>query len=164
MAAGDFLQRQGTAVTWRDSGGDAALTFASLANGAGRKGVSADFGATFPVWVRVELFCQFGTAPTAGNPVSVYWASSYDNSNWDGALASADAAASDTDIHKQLHFVGVLPVDNQNTGRQQTSWVFRLPARYGFPVVYNGSGQSFTATASHHGINVVPLIDQYQSS
>lgn len=142
------------------------MTFASLANNTGRKGASLDLATintTMPGWARLELFFQLAVAPTAGNLILVYWASSYDNTNWDGNLANADGAASDTDVHQQLLFVGALPVDNVTT-RQQMSWLFRVPARYGFPVIYNTSGQAFTATEANHGINLTPLIDQYQTT
>jgi len=168
MAAGDFLIRQGVNVAWRASGGDAALTLTSLANNTGRKGVAFDFGSQFTGGVftdivRIELFCAFATAPTAGAAVRVFWASSRDNTNWDGALTNADEASSDLDVISQLHFVGALLVNDATTS-QRSSWIFRLPARYGFPLVYNAAGQAFSATAADHGINVTPLITQYQLS
>jgi hypothetical protein len=168
MAAGDFLVRQGTNIAWRASGGDVALTLTSLANNAGRKGVAFDFGSqfagnVFPDVVRVELFCTFATAPTAGNAVRVFWASSRDNTVWDGALTNADEAFSDLDVIVQLHFVGALLV-NDVTTTQRASWLYRPPARYGFPLVYNAAGQNFNATAADHGLNVTPIITQYQLS
>lgn len=162
MSEGDFLQKQGTTVSWLGSGGDETLTFASLADNAGRKGTSHDWGAIFPVRVFVELKIQFGAGPTAGLPVSVYYAASTDGTNFDGALADADAACSDLAILSQLHYVGVLGSDDQGSGAQRSSWLFALPSRYGFFVVYNDSGQALSATETHHGLYVTPMIDQYQ--
>lgn len=42
-----FAVAPGTAKTWINTGGTAALTLTSLANAAGREGVSIDLGATF---------------------------------------------------------------------------------------------------------------------
>lgn len=156
-----ILQEQGTARVWAASGGDEVMTLTSLANSAGRKGDGHDWGATFCARVIVELEMAFGTNPTAGNVVEVYWCSSRDNSQFDGNLAAGDAAASDTDVHKQLHWVGNLVCDNVTTVQRQ-SWLFYLPGRYGFPVVYNRSGQTSSSTAGDNTLTIVPLIDEIQ--
>jgi hypothetical protein len=128
-----------------------------MANNVGRKGDVHDFGATFPKLVRVSLRTQFGTGPTAGNVVEVAWASSHDNSNFDTQTAAGDGAFSDADLFEQLHKVGMLPADN-TTSQQAKSWVFYLPARYGYPVVLNRSGQALGSTAGNHVLTVTPLI------
>lgn len=157
-----ILQVQGTTKTWLNTGGDETLTLTSVGNSAGRKGTSCDWGASFPQRLRVQLKTSCGSSPTAGNTIEVWWASSYDGSVFDGNLADADAAASDTDVIAQLHFVGALPVDNVTT-IQYGSWVFMNPSRYGFPVVFNRSGQTLGSTASDHGIYITPLIDEIQA-
>jgi hypothetical protein len=155
----DLLQKQGTTVTWQASDGTYVLTLTSLATAAGRKGAGHDFGATFPLRARIALKTLFASAPTAGLPVEVYWSSSHDNTDFDAGTAAGDAAMSDTDLLRQLTFVGVLPADN-TTNSQQASWVFDIPARYGYPVVFNASGQALSSTAGDHVLSLTPLIDE----
>ena len=152
----DILQKQDTSLVW-DNGAGYDLTLASLANAAGRQGEKHDFGALFPQYARFELLLDFNVAPTAGLTVEVYWASSIDNTNFDGECTGADAAYSTIADLARLHFVGALAASN-DTDPQHASWVFFLPARYGAPVVYNRSGQALTATEADQILTVTPLI------
>ncbi|MGH8106467.1 MAG: hypothetical protein ACREO2_09110 [Arenimonas sp.] len=159
--ANQILQKQLTAVTWKTSGGTQTITLTSLGAAAGRKGVTNDFGATFAARCVVELLTKFGSAPAAGATVEVYWCSSRDNSAFDAGQSSADAAFTDTDLNKQLHWIGSLIADN-TTSAQQQSWMFYLPGRYGFPVIYNATGQALSGTAADHVLTVTPLADEVQ--
>lgn len=150
-------QTQGTPVVWTSAGGDEALTLTSLADGAGRMGDEHDFGATFPIWVRIELEVDFNVAPTAGNVVNVYWASSDDGTDYDAECTGSDAAFATLADCQRLRFVGSLVVSN-NIDEQRASWTFALPARYGVPVVWNASGQVLTATGTDQILTVTPLV------
>jgi len=157
----DILGTQGTTVTWTSSGGDEVLTLTSLADGNGRAGEEHDFTATFPERVRIELEVDFNAAPTAGNTVDVYWASSDDGTDYDGECTGSDAAYNSEDDMRRLHYVGSLAASN-DTDPQRASWVFFLPARYGLPVVSNQSGQALTATGTDQIVTVTPLVSQIQ--
>lgn len=150
-------QTQGTTITWTSSGGDKVLTLTSLATATGRMGASNDFGATFPERVRVELTVDFNVAPTAGNVINVYWSSSQGGTNFDGECTGSDAAYSNTNDLRRLHWVGALSASN-DTDLQRASWVFFLPARYGLPVVFNNSGQALTNVGTDQTVKVTPLI------
>ena len=68
MALPDYLRVQsGTVKTWKSSGGDAAITLASLANGSYRQGAKLDLGATRAEWYDVYLDIEMAATPTAGN-------------------------------------------------------------------------------------------------
>lgn len=159
--ANKIYQTLEAAVTWINSGGTHVLTLTSLANSAGRKGDGHDFGASHPGRVVVELKTSFGTGPTAGNVIEVYWCSSRDNSLFDGNQSAGDGTLSDTDVNKQLHWIGNLVADNVTTIQVQ-SWVFYLPGRYGFPVIYNRSGQALGATAGDHKLSLYGYPDEIQ--
>jgi hypothetical protein len=159
--ASEQLQKQGTAINWLNTGGDHALTLTSLANNNGRKGVVHDFGATIPRRCRWIYKTDHNVAPTAGLVQEIYWSSSSDNTDFDGTLSSADAAMNDTNTLNKLYYVGTLYCEN-NTTSQIASGVFELPARYGFPVIFNRSGQALSGTASDHRFQLVPLIDEAQ--
>lgn len=157
----EILRKQGTAISWQASGGDETLILTSLANGAGRKGDSHDWGAAFPPRIIIELETVFGVAPTAGNALEIYWSSSRDNSNFDGGITQGDGVFSDEDALRQCHLIGVFPADD-DTNTQIVSWVLDLPGRYGFPVVFNNSGQALSGTAGDHDLRMTPLIDEIQ--
>jgi len=159
--ANEILQKQAADVVWTSSGGDETLTLTSLADGNGRAGDEHDFGATFAQRVRVSLEVDFNVAPTAGEVVEVYWASSHDGTDYDGECTGSDAAYNLEDDAKRLHFVGVLVASN-DTDPQRASWVFFLPARYGLPVVMNQSGQALTSTGTDQVLTVTPLVDEVQ--
>jgi len=150
-------QTQGTDVVWTSAGGDEVLTLTSLATGDGRMGDGHDFTATFPELVRIELLLDFNAAPTAGLVVDVYWSSSIDGTNYDGECTGADAAYNAEPDMMRLHYVGSLAASN-DTDPQRASWLFRLPARYGLPVVSNQSGQALTAVGTDQVLTVTPLI------
>lgn len=157
----NILQVQLTDITWTSSGGDEALTLTSLANGNGRAGDEHDFGVTFAQRVRISLEVDFNVAPTAGQVMQVFWASSHDGTSYDGEATGSDAAYNSEDDARRLHPVGTLSASN-DTDPQRASWVFFLPARYGLPVVFNQSGQALTATGTDQKVIVTPLVDQVQ--
>lgn len=157
-----ILVKYGTITLWAASGGDALLTLTSLANGAGRIGAQVDLGATRAGRYRFQIECRFGTAPTAGNAVELYLATSDDNTFREGNLGSTDAAVSDGDLRGQLTFVGILAVDNQNTAAQIRTFEIECGARYISPVVWNAAGQAFSSTASHHNVRMWPVITEAQ--
>jgi len=159
--ANEILQKQGPDVTWTSSGGDETLTLTSLADGNGRAGDEHDFGSTHASRVRVSMELDFNVAPTAGEVVDLYWASSHDGTDYDGECTGSDAAYNDEDDMKRLHWIGSFVCTN-DTDPQRQSWVFFLPARYGLPVVSNQSGQALTATGTNQKVIVTPLIDEVQ--
>jgi hypothetical protein len=163
MAAGDILTKQGSSIVFAASGGNVLITLTSLAATAGRKSDAVDLSSTFGPRYRVQLETKFGTAPTAGKPVEIYWASGYDTGSYDGGVTAGDATFTDTDLNRQLFLIGVAYADN-STNAQQQSWVFYPPSRYGVLVVYNGGDQALSSTAGDHAITLTQLIDQYQSS
>ncbi|GAF93447.1 unnamed protein product, partial [marine sediment metagenome] len=102
--ANEILQKQGTSLVWTSSAGDYVITLTSLANGEGRMGAAHDFTATFPTRVRIMLDVDFNAAPTAGEVVNVYWASSHDGTDYDGEVTGSDAAFDSEDDAGRLDY------------------------------------------------------------
>lgn len=148
---------QGTSVVWTSSGGTKVITLTSLADDGGRAGASHDFGADFPTRCIVTLELDFNVAPTAGERVDLFWASSIDGTNFDAEVTTADEAFTEAN-NVRLKLIGSLICTN-DTDPQRTSWLFYLPARYGKPVIVNKSGQALTATGTDQKITVTPLTD-----
>jgi hypothetical protein len=159
--ANEILQKQGTSLTWKTSGGTYTYTLTSLANAASRKGPVHDFGATFPVRARWQLKTDFNAAPTAGALMYIYWVSSMDGSVFDAQLTSGDAAGPALAQAAHLTMIGSFVCENTTTSQIQ-SGTFEIPARYGFPVIYNASGQALSGTAGDHEFKITPLIDELQ--
>lgn len=151
-----FYQTQGTSIVWTSSGGDEVLTLTSLADAAGRAGDEHDFGANHPEMVNVTVVLDPNAAPTAGLFFIICWAASIDGTNYDGECTGSDAAYSSEPDLRRLHHVGTLICTN-DTDPQRASWAFRLPARYGLPVIFNKSGQVLTATGTDQIVTVTPL-------
>ena len=158
--------KQGTAVVWKASGGDKAITLASLADGAGRCGEKADLGAVFAPRYAMAAEINLDAAPTAGNCIEVYWAASHDNATFPAGATGTDAAykaGEEDEWKKQLMLVGCLVVTADADAVVQTQvFVFSPPARYGCPVVINKAGQALEGDNDDHQITLTPLIDEVQ--
>lgn len=145
-----FRQQTGTVKTWKSSGGDAAITLASLANGSYREGAKLDFGATRGQLYAVFLHIELAATPTAGNTIDL-WMSQSDSATAatdnQGGCGGTDAAytgySSNTAASvKQLTFVGSGVCTAQATATVQKMFVgyFSPVRRYCNPVLLNGSG------------------------
>lgn len=172
MALPDFLKFEvGTAKTWKNSGGDYAMTFASITNGNGRQGAKGDLGANRARLWSVTIFAAAGSAVTAPNqPLDVYWgasASGTAGTSNPGNLSGTDATFNTTpsEYAAQLIYVGSLQMsNNRGTSQQIQTFVFSPPQRYGMPVIVNSTGQTLGSTESDFQIVVTPLEEAVEDS
>jgi len=164
--ANEILVKQGTSKVWKNSGGDYAITLASVAVGAARQGVKGDLGAAFAGRYAVTVEINMDAAPTAGKCIEIYWAPSHDNSTFPGGAAGTDAAykaGEEDEWKKQLLLIGCLVVTADADAVVQTQvFVFSPPARYGCPVVVNKTDQALEGDDDSHQITLMPLIDEVQ--
>lgn len=164
-----FKVSSGTAKTIKNSGGDAAITLASLANGNGtstgaRQSATLDLGAN---WARRwRLACDFELAatPTAGNAVNLF-------ASWHSATGAGKANTSGTDASytgysnnidaatKQLEYLGSHICTSQATSTVQKSFVGVIfpKSRYLNLVVDNRSGAAFHSADTNQVITLTPL-------
>lgn len=169
-----FRTQTGTAKTIKNSGGDAAITLASLANAAGRQSVKLDLGASRAAQYRVKASFEIAATPTAGNTIDLYWAPSEsatagtDNpANVTGADAAYAGYSSNlTASIKQLIFIGSFVCTAQATGTVQYAEVGRFspPSRYGSLVVVNNSGAALHSTDTNQAISLIPIEDTIEDS
>jgi hypothetical protein len=165
-----FVQTQGTAVIWRDSGGTggtAVITLDALADGSARMGAAVDLGSDWNREYLVTLVVETGTAPTAGNRVDLYFACSYDNSLWPAGVSGSDGAwpsdGNEDEWAVQLGWpvTSLLATNDGNTTQVQNPVIWRPSGRYVAPVVDNNLGQGFrdqaTAANNTSRIILVPL-------
>lgn len=159
---GDLLY-VGDTLQWRDTGGDYAITLASLAAGTGRQGGLADLSAVFDGdkrsrRYRWRFFCEFATAPIVGETVSIY-AKTGDGTNRDNDDGVADAAVSAEDKLNNLTLIGTLVVDEAAQDvRMSIGGEIEIVDEEFAPVIWNGSaGDNLTATAANNGFDLTPV-------
>lgn len=153
----------GTALSFRDSGGDAVLTLQNLGFGAGRVSARYDRGAgSQPRLYEWRGVFQFETAPALGELIEVYLFPS-DGTYMDGTLGTADAALS-SDKRKNGQLIGVVVVDTTSTGTDiiasGTCWI---NSRYVSVGVWNGSaGDNLKNTANASRVILTNVEDEVQ--
>ena len=162
-----FRQQAGTAKAYKSSGGDAAISMASVANAAARQGVKLDLGATFACLWRVRAEVEMAATPTAGATVDLYWAPSgsatagTDNpANVTGTDAAYTGYSSNVSASvRQLQYIGSLVLTAQATATVQRGevGVFRPSSRYGSLVVVNNGGSAFHSSDSNVQFVMTPL-------
>lgn len=160
---------QGTAKVIRASGGDAAITFASLGNGNGtttgaRQSASLDLGASWARYWRLECEFELAATPTAGNAINLF-------ASWNTSTGAGDANTSGSDASytgysnnidaatKQLEFLGAHICTAQATTTVQKSIVGIIfpKGRYLNLVVDNRSGAAFHSTDTNQRVVLTPL-------
>lgn len=162
-----FRAQTATEKTWKSSGGDGAITLASLANGSYRQGAKIDLGTPFPRRYAVFFDGEWAATPTAGNTLDVWMAPSSsgtagtDNgANVSGTDAAYSGYSSDAaNSVPQLVYVGSLVLAARATATVQKGFVgIYVPTqRYVSPVVLNGAGSAFHSSDSNCQLRLVPI-------
>lgn len=186
MANKILVAADANSLVWADTAGDYGdspfagteqITLNTLAAGNARQGSKADidnglvedrFARRYTVTMRIE----FGTAPTAGGTVDLYWAPSLSSTAGTanpGGTNGTDAAYSGTGGSTlaqsllQLEFLGQLVVTNDAAGTVlQTAFNVTLPLQHGMPVVVNNTDQSFDTDDINQSITFTPIEDEIQ--
>jgi hypothetical protein len=152
-----------TALSFRDSGGDAVLTLQNLAYGAGRVSARYDRGAGSKAarheWRAVV---QYETAPALGEQVEIYLFES-DGTYVDGNIGTSDAALT-SDKRRNGKLIGVVAVDTTSvTTNIIASGMCSIYARYFSIGVWNASaGDNLENTANASQIIITPMPDEIQ--
>lgn len=162
--ASKIYQAPGDVIVWAASGGDAAITLASLAANSGRQGALHDFGvAARPYRFAWRAWVRLASAPTVGAVVELYWNTS-DGTHADNSDGAGDAAVSAEDKLRNLRFLGVIVMDQAAANVEfVASGVFEHHHRYGAPVFWNrNASAALTANAADHGFSLLPVPDEVQ--
>lgn len=162
----------GTAKTIKNSGGDAAITLASLSNGSYRQAATLDLGASWAQDWRLDTDFELAATPTAGNTIDLF--ASFDNASGAGGgnTSGSDAAYTGYSSNaaasvKQLAFLGSHVCTTQATAtvqKQRGGIVFRPSGRYMNLVVANGAGSAFHSSDTNQVITLTPLETAVQDS
>jgi hypothetical protein len=157
-----------TAKTFKSSGGDAAITLASLAAAAARQSVKLDLGTPRTGLYKVKASVEMVATPAAGGSIDLYWApspSATAGTDNPGNVTGADAAyagySSDlTNTLPQLVFMGSLTLAARATPIVQSGDVGFLiapPEQYGSLVVVNNGSTAFHSSDANCIISLIPL-------
>jgi hypothetical protein len=167
MAAGDIRFKRGTPLTWGPSGTGATnlLTLTSLTNANGRQGAEVDLGDGAPWLYEWSLETRFNATVTVGSLVDVFILGSLASSSTtpDEALGSGDATFTNVELLRNLKYsLGSLQASIATSGTYQNrKGEVVIYSRYIQPVIWNRSGVTLSATASHHRFTLTP-IQMYQ--
>ena len=159
----EVLDKQGTDIVIKESGGTVVFTPKNIANNTGRMSATIDLGEKFAKRYQVEVISKLASAPDAGLGIEIYWATSKDGSVWPGKVTGSDAAYPSTvdDNKKQLLLLGPLPCHN-TTDEQIKILGLRPIGRFGVIVWVNKTAQTLTNTAADHIVTLTPIIDEIQ--
>ena len=177
MALPDFFKvSEGTAKTIRNSGGTAAITLASLANGngtsaGGRQSATLDMGANWAQRWRLECNFELAATPTAGNAINLFGSWNTATGAGDGNTSGSDAAytgySNNIDAStKQLEHLGSHICTAQATSTVQRSLVGVIfpKGRYLNLVVDNRSGAAFHSADTNQVITLTPLEESIEDT
>jgi hypothetical protein len=170
MALPDYFKiKNGTAKTVKNSGGTAAITLASLANGngtsaGGRQSATLDLGEYWAQRWRLNASFEIAATPTAGNAINLFASNRDSTGAGDGNTSGSDAAytgySNNIDAStKQLEFLGAHICTAQATSTVQKSLVGIIfpKGRWLNLVVDNRSGAAFHSTDTNQVITLTPL-------
>jgi hypothetical protein len=163
-----ILQRAGTPIIWKDSGGDYAITASSLGALAGRVGARGDLG----VWPRATTYRWYLETAWVANPVANetldFYLSLWDNDTgpanpW-AQVGATDSALAASTVRSNLLLVGSVTVEAATANLYSAGGVIVIPARYISPVLFNGSnGKALAAVGTTPTVlRLTPIYDEIQ--
>lgn len=139
------------------------FTVQGLPNGSGWISNSKDLGV-FPhsslfKW-KAETFCS--GVPSLNGTLEMYFATSPDNTTFDGNLSANDSMLGNTEVKKNLHWIGSIGVDVAATGvKFITSGLTEAYERYVALVWFNHTGAGLGGTPNHTFV-LTPIPDEIQ--
>lgn len=156
---------EGTAFTFKSTGGSALWTPTSLASAAGRLSTQLDLGAAPRAkWYRWVLLLKLAS-PSTGQPLRPYLceASSAATTYQDAVVGLTDAAlTSEVAVQNGGKLLGPVSTQYSTTGFQCWSGKVRILSRYVTLVLWNQSGAALSATATDHEFRLEPVYDEVQ--
>ena len=163
--ANEVLVKPGTPITFKDSGGSAAITLNALGFGTGRVSAQYDKGAgAQEAWFHVHAVIQFDSAPVIGETVEVYIVN-HDGTLIPGGLGAVDAAVTVANKRNNLHCPLIVISAEAATAdlNYEATGLAYCPMRYISVMVWNGSaGDNLQATNNINVITLTPLVDEIQ--
>ena len=177
MALPDYFKiADSTPLVIKNSGGDAGITLASLANSnsestGARQAATLDFGALRAMAYRLDVEFELAATPTDGNLIWVYGSWSAATGAGKGGTSGSDAAytgysSNITGSLGHLRPLGFHRCTVQATATVQKSnlGVIYPQARYLNVVIWNKSGAAFHSTDTNQVIKFLPIVNSIEDA
>lgn len=162
MSTNKIYQTPGTAVVFKNTGGDVVLTLKNIGNGAGRISAQWDRGAgALPVRLKVEVALKYGSAVTVGLGSRIYAYGTQTSANVDVSTSDADLGA-ETQVDNFAP-VGINIASLNAVGPFHSSHIIEVYGRYVSFAVWNASGQTLDNADGTSYITVIPFPDDIQA-
>lgn len=174
MALPDYWKiSAGTPIVFKSSGGDGAITLASLANGSYRQSTKADFGALRAARYLVELEIEMAATPTSGNRFTLWLnpsSSSTAGTDNKGGCSGSDASYSGYSSNAAASVLHLLYIEDFIVTAQATSTVQKIaarafvevPLRYGSIVLLNSAGSAVHSSDTNCLVRFTPILDSLE--
>lgn len=172
MSLPDFIKvKPGTPKVFRNTGGDAAITLASLANAAARQSVTLDLGEQWAREWRLDISFELAATPTAGAFINLFASYSGATGAGKGNTSGTDAAYTgynsnipDSSRHLTALASHVCTANPTATVQQANLGVIIPRGRYMNLVIENRSGAAFHNTETNQFVSMTPLDEQIQDA
>lgn len=168
MATNQILQTPLTAVTFTSSGGDVAIGWGSLANGAGRVSAQHDRTAgSKPALYTIQGKFKAAAALAVGAQLEVYLLQTAISANVPGNLGTSDAAIASSDKRRNLGPPTIIiSADSTSDGENQISdsKIIEVYGRYVSIFVWNALGQALHATGTNCTVVLTPYVPDIQAA
>lgn len=163
MAESLVYMKQGTAIVWAASGGDALFTPTSLGASAGRQGAHYDLGtASRPRRYAWRAWIVPGATRVVGETVRVYLKTS-DGTHPDNDDGTGDIAVSSIDKLRNVTQIGSIIIDENAAVEMVASGEVELSHRYVAPIFWNATANALSSTAGDYGFSLTPVPDAVQA-
>lgn len=177
-----FKQRIGTPIILAASGGDYAISLASVASVAAgsatttgaRQGVTVDLAdsqGNIPEWVKMDTEFEFAATPTAGNGVMITGPFSQSSGAGQCGTLGTDSAFTGISNNIDASILGLDPLGMHICTSNATSTVQKKPAggfkphgRYWNPIVRNMAGAAFHSANDNQRIILTPIYGVIQDT
>lgn len=157
-----------TKITFKGSGGDALITFATTPDGRVAASAQYDRGAdSRPGLYRWRCKITANGSPSAGTLASLFLAQTDDNTDIPSRLSTSDqelSAANSFNATRNLgQTIGCINVDSNSADQTFTATgVCFVYFRYITFVIYNQIGVAFSSTESDHYFEMTPIPPEFQ--
>lgn len=136
------------------AGAGVAPTLKNLASGGQKIGNAIDNATAKDQYSDWDLYCRFGSAPSAGGSCDLYFIQAVNGTNYqDGDDSVAPPVTA---------YVGSFPVRAVTTQQRVALRGLLLPATLFKPLLINNSGQSMTNTDDENILSYRPYNDEIQ--
>jgi hypothetical protein len=165
MASKQYLNPE-TRTTWKSTGGDLTLTFASTPDQALAVGAQLDRGTgAKPALYRWQLVTQVNATVTVGRMARIYLVGADDTTDIPGRISTTDSeitSASDRIRNFTNHIGNVVADTTSTTDKVIVNGEAWIDTRYVSPAIFNDFGVALNASETNQYFWIQPIPPEQQ--